>query len=138
MHISPDFIGSSREIVEATYGGTAIFLQGASGDIGPMISYSADPASADRNGRMLGYAVCSAVESLLPPGTGLRYNGAIVSGATLAGWSEAPVKIAGAVGVLRSEVLAGAVVVEHVMVLRESDVLFGAEDWAYSGRVRGV
>eukprot|EP01049_Picozoa_sp_SAG25_P002553 SAG25_NODE_135_length_14397_cov_89.177857_8_plen_398_part_00 len=106
MHISPDFIGSSREIVEATYGGTAIFLQGASGDIGPMISYSADPASADRNGRMLGYAVCSAVESLLPPGTGLRYNGAIVSGATLAGWSEAPVKIAGAVGEVRSEVLA--------------------------------
>ena len=29
---------------QETYGGTSIFLQGASGDTGPMISYSADPA----------------------------------------------------------------------------------------------
>ena len=105
MHISPDFIGSSREILEDTYGGTAIFLQGASGDVGPMISYSADPASADRNGRMLGYAACSAIESLLPPGTGIQYEGAIVSGATLAGWSETPVETTGAVSILRSEIL---------------------------------
>ncbi|MGB1685395.1 MAG: hypothetical protein ACPHE0_02975, partial [Pseudomonadales bacterium] len=70
-------------------------MAGASGDVGPMISYSADPASADRNGRMLGYAACSAIESLLPPGTGIQYEGAIVSGATLAGWSEAPVDTAG-------------------------------------------
>ena len=34
----------AREILEDTYGGTSIFLQGASGDTGPMISYSADPA----------------------------------------------------------------------------------------------
>ena len=44
MHISPDYIGAAREILEDTYGGTSIFLQGASGDTGPMISYSADPA----------------------------------------------------------------------------------------------
>ena len=38
MHISPDYIGAAREILEDTYGGTSIFLQGASGDTGPMIS----------------------------------------------------------------------------------------------------
>jgi hypothetical protein len=38
MHISPDYIGAAREILEAQYGGTALFLQGASGDTGPMIS----------------------------------------------------------------------------------------------------
>ena len=37
MHISPDYIGAAREILETTYGGTALFLQGASGDTGPMV-----------------------------------------------------------------------------------------------------
>ena len=27
MHISPDYIGAAREILEDTFGGTALFLQ---------------------------------------------------------------------------------------------------------------
>ena len=55
---------------------------------------------------MLGHAACAAIESLLPPGTGIEYTGAIVSGATLAGWREAAVTstVANAT-TLRSEVL---------------------------------
>ena len=102
MHISPDYIGAARELVEEQFGGHAIFLQGASGDTGPMISYAADPAAADRNGRILGYAACSAIAGMLPPGTGMSFDGAIVSGATLAGWRETaqvPLQL------LRSEVM---------------------------------
>jgi hypothetical protein len=88
MHISPDYIGAARELLEEQFGGHALFLQGASGDTGPMISYAADPAAADRNGRVLGYAAAAAVAGMLPPGTGLAFDGAIVSGATLGGWRE--------------------------------------------------
>ena len=87
-HISPDYIGAARELLEAEFGGLALFLQGASGDTGPMISYAGDPAAADRNGRWLGHAAAAAVTGMLPPGTGLAFDGAIVSGANLAGWRE--------------------------------------------------
>jgi hypothetical protein len=50
-------------------------MQGASGDTGPMISYAADPAAADRNGQMLGYAAAAAVAGMLPPGTGMANHG---------------------------------------------------------------
>ena len=70
--ISPDFIGAAHEVLERQFGGTAVFLQGACGDTAPMILYSAEPAAADRNGRMLGYAAAAVVESLLPAGTGLE------------------------------------------------------------------
>jgi len=35
--ISPDFIGAAREELKQRYGGDAIFLQGASGELGPMV-----------------------------------------------------------------------------------------------------
>ena len=55
---------------------------------------------------MLGHAACAAIESLLPPGTGIEYTGAIVSGATLAGWREAAVtSTVASATTLRSEVL---------------------------------
>eukprot|EP00040_Diaphanoeca_grandis_P029444 m.172473 g.172473 ORF g.172473 m.172473 type:complete len:551 (+) comp31686_c0_seq1:90-1742(+) len=88
VHISPDYIGAARELVEKEFGGHAVFLQGASGDTGPMISYAGDPAAADRNGKWLGYAVAASVTGMLPPGTGIGFSGAIVSGANLAGWRE--------------------------------------------------
>lgn len=93
-HISPDYIGAARELLEEEFGGLSLFLQGASGDTGPMISYAGDPAAADRNGRWLGHAAAAAVTGMLPPGTGIEFDGAIVSGANLAGWREAPLDAA--------------------------------------------
>src|SRR6185295_10965514 len=81
--ISPDYVGALREVVERTAGMPCIFLQGASGDIGPREGFVGDTAVADRNGRELGYAVLAALEALPPPGTRFQYKGPVVSGATL-------------------------------------------------------
>lgn len=89
--ISPDYIGAMRELVERETGGVpCLFLQGASGELGPREGFVGDPAVADRNGRELGYAALSALESLPKPGTQFVYQGAIISGATLGAWKHEP------------------------------------------------
>jgi hypothetical protein len=88
--LSPDYPGAMREVVEQATGAPCVFLQGASGDLGPREGYVGDPAVADRNGRQLGYAALAALEALPPPGTRFRYAGAVVSGATLGTWEHVP------------------------------------------------
>jgi hypothetical protein len=88
--ISPDYVGAMRELVEANTGGLCLFLQGASGEMAPRDQFSGDPAVADRNGRELGYAVLSALESMMPPGSRASQVGFVESGATLAIWEHAP------------------------------------------------
>jgi len=85
--ISPDFVGAMREVVEAHTGSApCLFLQGASGELAPMQEYTGDVTIADRNGRALGMAALSVLESMLPPGKHMRYEGAVESGAPLATW----------------------------------------------------
>lgn len=88
--ISPDYPGAMREVVEGATGAPCVFLQGASGDLGPREGFVGDPAIADRNGRQLGYAVLSALEKLPTPGTRFVYTGPVVSGATIGTWSHQP------------------------------------------------
>jgi hypothetical protein len=88
--ISPDYPGAMRELVEQATGAPCVFLQGASGDLGPREGYVGDPAVADRNGRQLGYAVLAALEALPPAGTRYSYTGPVVSGATLGAWRHEP------------------------------------------------
>jgi Neutral/alkaline non-lysosomal ceramidase, N-terminal len=88
--ISPDFVGAMRETVETTTGVPCVFLQGASGDLGPRVGFAGDTAIADANGRQLGYAALSVLEELPPPGTKLSYAGPVVSGATIGTWEFAP------------------------------------------------
>ncbi|MHC4180212.1 MAG: neutral/alkaline non-lysosomal ceramidase N-terminal domain-containing protein [Planctomycetota bacterium] len=89
--ISPDYIGAMREVVERETGAACLFIQGASGDIGPRDGFVGDAAVADRNGRQLGYAVLSALESVPQPGKSYQYVGPVVSGATLGIWKYVPV-----------------------------------------------
>jgi Neutral/alkaline non-lysosomal ceramidase, N-terminal len=90
--ISPDFPGAMRETMEgATESAPCIFLQGASGELGPKEGYVGDIAVADRNGRQLGYAALSAIQSLAPPLTRFEYQGPVISGATLGDWRHKPV-----------------------------------------------
>jgi hypothetical protein len=84
--ISPDYIGAMRAVVESATGAPCVFVQGASGDIGPREGYVGDTAVADRNGRQLGYAALSAMEALPQPQRQFTYAGAVVSGATLGTW----------------------------------------------------
>lgn len=88
--ISPDFPGATREVVEQATGAPCVFLQGASGDVGPREGFVGDPAIADRNGRELGYAAMSALESLPAAGTSFRYQGPSISGTTLGLWAHEP------------------------------------------------
>jgi hypothetical protein len=87
--ISPDYPGAMREVVEEATKAPCFFIQGASGDIGPRDGFTGDVAVADRNGRQLGYAVLSALESMPPASTALQYTGAVVSGATIGTWQFA-------------------------------------------------
>ena len=88
--ISPDYIGALREVVERETGAPCLFLQGASGELGPVEGCVGDPAVADRNGRQLAYAALSALTALPAAGTRFRYIGPVVSGATLGAWAHNP------------------------------------------------
>jgi hypothetical protein len=76
--ISPDYPGALRETVENASGAPCVFLQGASGDLGPRDGYVGDTRVADANGRQVGHAALAALESLPPPATAYRYQGPVI------------------------------------------------------------
>lgn len=92
--ISPDYVGAMREVIEQHTAAPCLFLQGASGDLGPRDGYVGDPAVADRNGRQLGFAALSGLEALPAPGTYFEYAGPMISGAILGTWKHRPVETA--------------------------------------------
>lgn len=85
--ISSDFPGAMCETVEKQTGAPCVFLQGASGDVGPRHGYVGDPAIADKNGRELAWSALAALESLGPPNADFHYTGPVISGATLGVWA---------------------------------------------------
>ncbi len=84
--ISPDYPGAMREVIEQATGVPCVFLLSPCGDTGAKEGQVGDVAVADRNGRQLGYAVLSALESLPAPKTQFVYRGPVISGATLGDW----------------------------------------------------
>jgi hypothetical protein len=88
--ISPDYVGALRETVEQHTGAPCLFLQGASGDLGPHEGFVGDWEVADRNGRQLAYASLSALEALPPAGTSYRYQGPVISGTRIGVWKHEP------------------------------------------------
>jgi hypothetical protein len=88
--LSPDYVGAMREVVEGQTGAPCLFLQGASGDLGPREGFVGDWAVADRNGRQLGFAALSALEALPRSGTRYTYAGPVVSGTTIGTWKHVP------------------------------------------------
>jgi len=87
--ISPDFPGVTRDVIETATGAPCVFLQGASGDLGPREGFVGDVAAVERNGRQLAYAALSALESLPRGGTRFEYAGPVTSGAMLGTWRHA-------------------------------------------------
>jgi len=88
--ISPDYVGAMREVIEQATGVPSLFLQGASGDLGPREGFVGDLEVADSNGRQLGYAALSALQGMLPPKTKMQYSGPVISGATIGKWERQP------------------------------------------------
>ena len=92
--ISPDYVGALRDTVEQHITAPCLFLQGASGDLGPRDGFVGDPAVADANGRQLAFAALAALESLPAPGTQFAYTGPGISGATIGTWRQEQVDAA--------------------------------------------
>jgi neutral/alkaline ceramidase-like enzyme len=92
--LSPDYVGRMRTVLEGSIGWPCLFLQGASGDLGPRDGYVGETIVADRNGRQLGYAALSGLEALPTPGTAFEYAGPVVSGAILGTWRRRPLDAA--------------------------------------------
>jgi hypothetical protein len=91
--ISPDYVGRLRELLEtATRGAPCLFLHGPSGNQTPRDCYADDPAVADANGEILGFAALSVLSSMLPPGKALTFKGPLSSGAQLAIWEARDVE----------------------------------------------
>jgi len=88
--ISPDWVGAMRETIEQTAGGLCLFLQGASGDLGPREGFVGDPAVADRNGRKVAYAALAEIVATPEPSTEFRYAGAVTSGTEIGTWRHEP------------------------------------------------
>jgi hypothetical protein len=89
--LSPDFVGSMRETIEANTGGApALFLQGASGELAPRYQYLGDVKVADEHGRQLAFATLATLADMEPPGMELTYDGVVESGAPLAVWKRTP------------------------------------------------
>lgn len=88
--VSPDFPGVMRETVEAHTSAPCVFLQGASGDVGPVRGFVGETATADQNGRELAFSALSALESMPAPATTFVYTGAVESGAVIGTWADQP------------------------------------------------
>ncbi len=89
--ISPDWVGAMQEVIERDTGGLCLFLQGASGDLGPREGFVGDTAVADRNGKQVGYAALSTLATIPPPGTEFRYAGPVISGTAIGTWRHEPI-----------------------------------------------
>ena len=89
--ISPDYVGAMREVIEQATNAPCLFLQGASGDLGPREGFVGDVQVADRNGRQLGFAALGALITLPPAGTRFVYAGPVVSGTNIGTWKHVPV-----------------------------------------------
>ena len=88
--ISPDYIGAMRECMQQATGVPALFLQGASGEVGPREQYVGDTEVADRHGRQLAYVALATLEDMERPAHALTYEKTVESGAPLAVWSPRP------------------------------------------------
>jgi len=104
--ISPDYVGSMREVIEsATDFAPTLFLQGASGELGPAHQYVGDVDVADHHGRQLGYATLAALAGMNPPGKRLEFIKAVESGAPLGYWEPRDYEVPGEVVVVAEETL---------------------------------
>ena len=89
--ISPDYVGPMRRTLRHTLGEIpVVFIQGASGDVGPREGFVGDVDVADRNGRQLGLAALEALAAMPVEPAEFSYDGTVVSGATIGTWSYKP------------------------------------------------
>ena len=85
---TPDYPGSARQTVEQQIGGHCLFLQGATGNIGPRAGYTGDPIVYRREGKVLGLEGAKIATSIRTRGRRDRLVSVIESGAPIALYEE--------------------------------------------------
>ncbi len=88
--ISPDWPGAMKRKLTYAESAPCLFLQGASGELGPREGYVGDHMVAVRNGSQVALSAMATLKSLPPPLTRYEYAGPVVSGATLGVWEHRP------------------------------------------------
>ena len=98
---TPDYPGMMKRVVEEQLGGTCLFLQGATGDIGPRLGFTGDLGVYRRFGRLLGLEASKVALGIDTLPRESRFAGVQASGAAIALFDEHPVETAPAtLGVL--------------------------------------
>ncbi|MEX2534585.1 MAG: hypothetical protein WD273_03210 [Trueperaceae bacterium] len=88
--ISPDFPGTTKRTIEALTGATCVFLQGASGNMGPREGFVGDRLVAEKLGRELGLEAAKVFLSLDSRGVRRELKEVLESGAPLTQYQEVP------------------------------------------------
>jgi hypothetical protein len=102
--ISPDWVGSMRQIVEDATGAPLAFIQGACANQAPRDQFSGAVEFVERNGRRMGYSVLAGLDGMLPPRTRLEFSSVANSDVPLALWKSLPAGPASACAALCVEV----------------------------------
>lgn len=127
--ISPDYVGALREVVETSTGVPCAFLQGPSGDLGPVRGFVGDVETADSNGRQLGHAVLAALETLPAPGKVWAYREPVVSGATVGAWEWQAPDTGRATGLSRFETRTVTLSLAHRQLPTREELDARLADW---------
>ena len=98
---TPDYPGMMKRVVEEQLGGTCLFLQGATGDIGPRLGFTGDLSVYRRFGRQLGLEASKVALGIDTLPKEECFVGVQASGAAIALFEDRPVEAGPAVlGVL--------------------------------------
>jgi neutral ceramidase len=89
---TPDYPGMTRQVVEREMGGLCLFLQGASGSVGPVRGFTGDRSVYRRLGRMLGLEASKVALGLETLPRRERFVGVMESGADIALYEDEPVE----------------------------------------------
>lgn len=93
---TPDYPGMAKRVVEEQLGGTCLFLQGATGDIGPKLGFTGDLRVYRRFGRQLGLEASKVALGIDTLPREARFTGVQASGAAIALFDDQPVETPGA------------------------------------------
>ncbi len=102
---TPDYPGMAKSVVESQIGGTCLFLQGATGNLGPRMGFTGDLAVYRRLGRLLGLEASKLALGIDTLPREPKLVGLQESGTTIALFEDVPVPPAPARLGVRSQFL---------------------------------
>jgi len=105
QYATPDYPGMCKRVVEEQLGGKCLFLQGATGDIGPRLGFTGDLSIYRRLGHILGLEAAKVALNLDTLPREAKFAGLQASGATIALFEDVPAEPATPILALSSRYL---------------------------------